>query len=186
MFGDNLDRIVKAIEKNYEADEIFFTKPGRRFPSRMAVKGVLKDLRRVLFPGYFGEEMLTPSTSPEYFIGETLIQIERVLREQIVLALMYTSDDRDDAVVDPARHLCGGTTPEHICERASEVCTVFFDELPSIQRVLLTDVQALYDGDPAAGSRRRSSSRTRACTPSTSTASPTCCTSRTCPSSRAS
>lgn len=38
MFGDNLDRIVKSIEKNYEADEIFFTKPGRRFPSRLAVK----------------------------------------------------------------------------------------------------------------------------------------------------
>ena len=134
MFGDNLDRIVKSIEKNYEADEIFFTKPGRRFPSRLAVKSVIKDLRRVLFPGYFGDEMLTPFTSPEYFIGETLIQIERVLREQIVLAMTYT-------------------TPEHICERASEVCTVFFDELPSIQRVLLTDVQALYDGDPAAGSK---------------------------------
>ena len=153
MFGDNLDRIVKSIEKNYEADEIFFTKPGRRFPSRLAVKSVIKDLRRVLFPGYFGDEMLTPFTSPEYFIGETLIQIERVLREQIVLAMTYTSDDRDAAEVDPARYLCGGTTPEHICERASEVCTVFFDELPSIQRVLLTDVQALYDGDPAAGSK---------------------------------
>ena len=153
MFGDNLDRIVKSIEKNYEADEIFFTKPGRRFPSRLAVKSVIKDLRRVLFPGYFGDEMLTPFTSPEYFIGETLIQIERVLRKQIVLAMTYTSDDRDAAEVDPARYLCGGTTPEHICERASEVCTVFFDELPSIQRVLLTDVQALYDGDPAAGSK---------------------------------
>ena len=137
MFGDNLDRIVKGIEKNYEADEIFFTKPGRRFPSRSAVKWVLKDLRRVLFPGYFGDEMLTPSTSPEYF----------------VLALSYTSDDRDAAEADPARHLCGGGTPEHICKRASEVCTVFFDELPRIQQVLLTDVQALYDGDPAAGSK---------------------------------
>ena len=63
MFGDNLDRIVKSIEKNYEADEIFFTKPGRRFPSRLAVKSVIKDLRRVLFPGYFGDEMLTPFTS---------------------------------------------------------------------------------------------------------------------------
>ena len=39
MFGDNLERIVAAIEKNYEADEIFFTKPGRRFPSRTAIKG---------------------------------------------------------------------------------------------------------------------------------------------------
>ena len=40
MFGDNLERIVAAIEKNYEADEIFFTKPGRRFPSRTAIKGL--------------------------------------------------------------------------------------------------------------------------------------------------
>ena len=59
MFGENLDQIVKAIEKNYEADEIFFTKPGRKFPSRLAVKNVLKTLRRVLFPGYFGPEMLS-------------------------------------------------------------------------------------------------------------------------------
>lgn len=152
MFGDNLDRIVKGIEKNYEADEIFFTKPGRRFPSRTAIKGVLKDIRRVMFPGYFGEEMLSPSTSPEYFIGETLIQIERVLREQIILALTYTADDRDE-YINSSNYLCGGCTPESICERTSEICTVFFDELPNIQRVLLTDVQALYDGDPAAGSK---------------------------------
>ena len=51
MFGDNLERIVGAIEKNYEADEIFFTKPGRRFPSRTAIKGLITELRRVLFPG---------------------------------------------------------------------------------------------------------------------------------------
>ena len=57
MFGDNLERIVAAIEKNYEADEIFFTKPGRRFPSRTAIKGLITELRRVLFPGYFGPEI---------------------------------------------------------------------------------------------------------------------------------
>ncbi len=142
MFGDNLDRIVAAIEKNYEADEIFFTKPGRRFPSRLAVKNVLKTLRRVLFPGYFGAEMLSPSTSPTYFIGNTLIEVERELREQIVLALTYTSDDPDACC-----------PPDEIQKRAGEIMTAFFDELPNIQRVLLTDVQALYDGDPAAESK---------------------------------
>ena len=85
MFGDNLERIVAAIEKNYEADEIFFTKPGRRFPSRTAIKGLITELRRVLFPGYFGPEMLSPSTSPSYFIGQTLIDIESVLRQQLLL-----------------------------------------------------------------------------------------------------
>ena len=147
MFGDNLERIVQGIEKNYEADEIFFTKPGRAFPNRAAIKGVLNTLRRVIFPGYFGEEMLSAQTSPSYFIGQTLIEVERVLREQIILALTYMSEDHDQ---DGDGCDC---TSEAIRERTAEICTRFFDELPNIQRVLLTDVQAIYDGDPAAGSK---------------------------------
>ena len=142
MFGENLDQIVKAIEKNYEADEIFFTKPGRKFPSRLAVKNVLKTLRRVLFPGYFGPEMLSASASPSYFIGSTLIEVERELRGQIVTALTYTSDD-------PGARCA----PDEVQQRADEIMAAFFAELPNIQRILLTDVQALYDGDPAAGSK---------------------------------
>lgn len=142
MFGENLDQIVKAIEKNYEADEIFFTKPGRKFPSRLAVKNVLKTLRRVLFPGYFGPEMLSAAASPSYFIGNTLIEVERELRGQIVTALTYTSDD-------PGARCA----PDEVQQRADEIMTAFFAELPNIQRVLLTDVQALFDGDPAAGSK---------------------------------
>ncbi len=152
MFGDNLERIVAAIEKNYEADEIFFTKPGRRFPSRTAIKGLITELRRVLFPGYFGPEMLSPSTSPSYFIGQTLIDIESVLRQQLILALTYTSDERDD-LIGSGNHLCGGCTSDTICQQTADICTKFFDALPEVQRTLLTDVQALYDGDPAAGSK---------------------------------
>ena len=139
MFGNNLDRIVKAIEKNYDADEIFFTKPGREFPSRDEIKKVIKDTRRVLFPGYFGEEMLSPYTTPDYYIGDTLMQIERRLRRQIVLALRYVTK--------------GEINYDMIDRRAADVCTIFFDELPGIQQILLTDVQALYDGDPAAASK---------------------------------
>ena len=142
MFGENLDQIVKAIEKNYEADEIFFTKPGRKFPSRLAVKNVLKTLRRVLFPGYYGPEMLSAAASPSYFIGNTLIEVERELRGQIVTALTYTSDD-------PGARCA----PDEVQQRADEIMAAFFAELPNIQRVLLTDVQALFDGDPAAGSK---------------------------------
>lgn len=151
MFGDNLERIVQGIEKNYEADEIFFTKPGRRFPSRAAIKGMLKTLRRVIFPGYFGEEMLSAQTSPSYFIGQTLIEVERVLREQIILALTYMNEDHETAAANS--YVCSGCTDQNICEQTADICTKFFDELPNIQRMLLTDVQAIYDGDPAAGSK---------------------------------
>ena len=152
MFGNNLERIVAGIEKNYEADEIFFTKPGRRFPSRTAIKSLLTELRRVLFPGYFGPEMLSASTSPAYFIGQTLIEIEAMLREQLILALTYTSDDRDDIINAGSEH-CFGCGTDAICAQAADICTAFFDELPQVQRMLLTDVQALFDGDPAAGSK---------------------------------
>lgn len=150
MFGDNLERIVKAIEKNYEADEIFFTKPGLRFPSRSVIKDVLKKTRRIIFPGYFGEEMLSVNTSPTYFIGELLIQVERALREQIILALAYA-----DATAEGSRDLglAGECAPYHITQQAADICTTFFDELPTVQRKLLTDVQAIYDGDPAAQSK---------------------------------
>lgn len=149
MFGDNLEAIVSGIEKNYEADEIFFTKPGRQFPSRRKIEWVIKELRRVMFPGYFGEEMLSPDTSPRYFIGETLLHIERVLREQVILALTYTEPD----FVPDQGTPCDGILPEGVCSRATEVCDAFFGSLPEIQRILLTDVQALFDGDPAADSK---------------------------------
>jgi serine O-acetyltransferase len=152
MFGDNLERIVTAIEKNYEADEIFFTKPGRRFPSRRVIEDILNETRSVLFPGYFGPEMLTPSTSPQYFIGSKLIDIESMLREQLILALTYTSALHNDGE-GTANYFCGGCTPETICQHTADICTTFFDELPKVQRTLLTDVQALFDGDPAAGSK---------------------------------
>ena len=57
-------------------------------------------------------------------------------------ALTYTSDEPD------AR-----CAPDQVQQRADEIMVAFFAELPNIQRILLTDVQALYDGDPAAGSK---------------------------------
>ena len=44
-------------------------------------------------------------------------------------------------------------TQEEISERAEEVCETFFKKLPYVQQMLLKDVQAGFDGDPAAKSR---------------------------------
>ncbi|MBQ9970890.1 MAG: hypothetical protein IJP25_01990 [Elusimicrobiaceae bacterium] len=46
---------------------------------------------------------------------------------------------------------CEEKTDCHSCERrAKEITEKFFQTLPSIQRLLMTDVQAAYEGDPAA------------------------------------
>lgn len=144
MFNQNLDSIVDAIAKNYSASpEIFFTDPDKHFPNKKAIIGLIKDLRRVMFPRYFGDETPT-GTNPQYFIGETLIRAADTLQKQLHEALMFQF----------SRTEAGQTlSEEEVAKRADEICTNFFAKLPEIQRVLLTDVQAAFDGDPAAQSK---------------------------------
>ena len=107
-------------------------------PNRGAIIGVIKDLRRVMFPGYFGTENIT-DTAPEYFIGNTLTEVYEVLKEQIETALMYKNEENKSA--------------EELSVQAMEICEYFFGRLAHIQRLLLKDVQACFDGDPAAKSK---------------------------------
>lgn len=138
MFNDNLDEIVAGIAKNYSAQEIFFTDPDKHFPNKKAITGIIKDIRRVMFPRYFGDETPTGS-NPEYFIGETLIRVEDSLRRQLYEALLFRGSE--------------GMDDEAVKARVDVICANFFSKLPEIQRVLLTDVQAAFDGDPAAQSK---------------------------------
>ena len=91
-----------------------------------------------MFPGYFGEENIA-LISPQYFIGDRLTDIYGKLKPQIEISLYYRDYEK--------------YTEEEISERAEEVCEEFFKWLPYVQQMLLKDVQAGFDGDPAAKSR---------------------------------
>lgn len=138
IFNRKLDDIVSEFEKNYnESEEIFFTKQEWHFPNSKAIIGILDDIRRVMFPRYFGHEVPC-ETGPKYFIGDTLTRIEHSLHKQIREALLF----RDS------------TIPRDVIEtQTSKICSDFFYQLPHIQRLLLKDAQAAFDGDPAAGSK---------------------------------
>ncbi|WP_236648283.1 serine O-acetyltransferase [Senegalimassilia faecalis] len=134
---DQLNNIVAGIAKNYsEREEIFFTDPCKHFPNKQAIEDIVMDLRRVMFPRYFGDETPT-GTNPEYFIGESLIRIEDSLRRELREALLFRGDVPEDKIE----------------ARVDEICSTFFNRLPEVQRILLTDVQAAFDGDPAAQSK---------------------------------
>jgi serine O-acetyltransferase len=141
MSGDikmTIGRTVREIAQYYSSEESFAIKTGKHLPNRGAVIGVIKDLRRVMFPGYFGAENIT-DTAPEYFIGNTLTEVYEALKLQIQTALTYQNE--------------ANKSPEEISKEAVEICEYFFGQLPSIQKLLLKDVQAGFDGDPAAKSK---------------------------------
>ncbi len=91
-----------------------------------------------MFPRYFGDEVPC-ETGPKYFIGETLTRVEASLHHEVREALLFRDKD--------TRSL------EEIDKHASQICSDFFFKLPEIQKLLLKDVQAAFDGDPAAQSK---------------------------------
>ncbi|MGI6033726.1 MAG: serine O-acetyltransferase EpsC [Coriobacteriales bacterium] len=139
IFNKKLDDIVAQLEKNYyEANEIFFTDPDWHFPSRNVINEIIKDLRRLMFPRYFGDEAPTEA-GPKYFIGDTLTRIERNLHHELAEAFLFR-DGKEKS-------------EEEIHKQVSNILSDFFYKLPELQKTLLKDVQAAFDGDPAADSK---------------------------------
>ena len=108
-------------------------------PSRAVVIEIVEDLRAVLFPGYFGTSDLHDE-SLHYFVGATLARAMRALEEQVRRGVAFT--ERHD--VDT----CG-----HCFEAAQTVTKSFLARVPRIRRLVASDVEAAYEGDPALKSR---------------------------------
>ncbi|MHC4599365.1 MAG: serine O-acetyltransferase [Planctomycetota bacterium] len=107
-------------------------------PSREAIVGMMDDLRSVLFPGYYGTSELTAETM-RFHVGSTLDKALRVMQDQINRGMCFACDEESP------------NCP--VCEAQSVRTTAeFLDRLPRIRRLLATDIQAAFEGDPAATS----------------------------------
>ncbi len=105
-------------------------------PSREMLVEVVEELRSVLFPGYFGTSDLTDE-SMRFHVGATLDKLLKVLLEQVKRGLCFTYEDDPNDCPD--------------CEdRSVEITRRFLARLPEVRRLLALDVQAAWEGDPAA------------------------------------
>lgn len=128
-------RVAKGLTENYASEELFMPKSGRRLPNRSVIIDIVRDLKSIVFPGYFSTDT-SATIFPEYYVGHRLNDIYDRLKNQIEIALLYHGEEPEEAAARADRTTCG-----------------FFEQLPEIQRLLLTDVQAGFDGDPAAKSK---------------------------------
>lgn len=128
-------RAAKGLTENYASEELFMPKSGRRLPNRSVIIDIVRDLKSVVFPGYFSTDT-SATVFPEYYVGHRLNDLYDRLKNQIEIALLYHGEEPEEAAAHADRTACG-----------------FFEQLPEIQRLLLTDVQAGFDGDPAAKSK---------------------------------
>lgn len=125
----NTADIARAMAATMERASIPMYGNKLRLPDRGAIIALIRELRRLFFPAYFGDPQLM-ALSAENYAALLLERIETALTAQIALAL-----------------------PESEAVHASQIAQAVVAELPHIQQVLLTDIEATFDGDPAAANR---------------------------------
>ena len=105
-------------------------------PSRESVVQIIEILQEIIFPGYFGKKGLD-THSIRYHIGDSLESAYEMLFREIYRGI---------------RHGCqlSETICTH-CEDIAENQTIgLLERIPEIRNALARDVEAAYDGDPAA------------------------------------
>ena len=109
-------------------------------PSADDLKRIVDIIREILFPGYFGNDILEEDTI-KYYTGVNIDNLNRLLVEQIKRGLCFD---------------CNTVTPSLSCNEcvgnAEDLASQFIETLPKIRHWLATDIKAAYDGDPAAKS----------------------------------
>lgn len=109
-----------------------------KLPSRKVLGQILESLGAVLFPNRLGAPDLSEGEGLDYYVGHTLERVLHDLRRQIYLELRFY----------------GGIASSHddCLAQAEAITRQFAAHLPVVRRLIDSDIQAAYEGDPAARS----------------------------------
>ena len=138
-FEKGLPKLVDNILESYKKFGGMEHLEGKDLPSKKVIIEILEDLLSVLFPGYLGKESVT-KTNIKYFLGTTLTSIYTRLTNEVEKSLKY---------------ICRKITecPHDVCKkRARVVVKELLEKIPQIRELANGDVDAAYNGDPAATS----------------------------------
>ena len=120
------------VAENYRKSDILMYGDALRLPSRTAVIEIIRDFQKILFPAYYGDRDLL-KLPPEQYSALLMGHVYDKLLRQLELVM---------------------PEGEEGARRAEKVCEAMMERLPHIQELLLKDLTANYNGDPAASSRQ--------------------------------
>lgn len=115
---------------------------GVPLPSNQAIKEFVEICRALIFPGYFGNTSVN-STTMVYHTGMNMEKALNILSGQILSCICFDK---------PEEELNNKDLLKELEIDAQEKAALFLSKLPTLRQVLSTDVQAVYEGDPAAHS----------------------------------
>ncbi|MCX6239171.1 MAG: serine acetyltransferase [Bacteroidia bacterium] len=140
QFGEWTDSAVRSLVDAKSFDILCHKhRTGESMPSTEKLRVTVEKIRQIVFPGYFGEINLKSDTLP-YYMGVLVDEVYESMAEQIFSGLCFICENEAD------RDLIGKRA------KAEKIAYEFVNGLAELRRILITDVNAAYLGDPAANS----------------------------------
>lgn len=140
-YTHTLTQAVSELSDKHSYEGLFHQyKDGDLLPSGKSLRRIVELSREILFPGYFGNSTVHRRTI-NYHIGVNVEELFGLLTEQIQAGLCFGLENTpSDNVIKKI--------PDR--DTAASIAARFISKLPEIRRILATDVEAAYYGDPAA------------------------------------
>ncbi len=128
----DISKIAKEMSSSYKESAITMTGAELSLPDREEIINILGDIKKLMFPAYFAPNEAKGDSLA--FAEPLLYSIYGRIKKQISLALSVKKK-------------------EDISSEAERIATRFVSELPRIHKILITDAEAAFEGDPAAQSK---------------------------------
>ncbi|WP_437186442.1 serine O-acetyltransferase EpsC [Planctomicrobium sp. SH668] len=142
LLKEQLKALTSRIVESYQESDVANHLGHCPLPSMSAVTEILNDLKEVLYPGYRRRQNLHLG-NVTYYVGDLVDGLHDKLTQQISRALRYEYDRTHKTTCDERENID--------FEMQGQLAAIeLLDSLPQLRRILATDVQAAYDGDPAA------------------------------------
>ena len=133
---DKIPAVVKKLMKLLENKSSFSHVEPIPIPSNESVVQLTHQARSILFPGYFTQTTLAQANL-EYYLGQETTNFMENLSRQIISAFQH-----DCFRLDLPCSKCP--------EQGHEIALKIVQELPTLKKLLDTDIRAAFEGDPAA------------------------------------
>jgi serine O-acetyltransferase len=137
--NSKIDNRIEELVKSYSLGSGINFIDDMNLPVNTAIEEILENLLEIIFPGYTGNQNIT-TENVSYIIGDLLCKVKVSLEVQLIHALKH------DCRIKNCANSCD------CIKNADEITEYLLDRLVNIREVLIEDVKAAYNGDPAAKS----------------------------------
>lgn len=142
MYSKIISKVVDELSDEHSFRFLFHKhRDGGPLPSQYELERIVELCRSIIFPGYYGNPTMNSDLLP-YHIGMYVEKLFDILRQQIHAGLCFVCD----CEIDESEHHSWTTQRR----QAAKITSEFIEWLPELRRLLSTDVEAMYNGDPAA------------------------------------